>query len=449
MSKLPTVAIIGRPNTGKSTLFNRLVGRRKAIVSETPGTTRDHVAERIASEEVDYLLIDTGGMGGGTDDKDFESDVHAQSLLALEHADLILFMIDGRTELTSSDYEILENLRKKRRKHVPVILVISKMDNPKVIDQTLPRFYELGFGDSVMAISAAHNVGMEELQTAVEQMLKKLHFGKFEDEVNEDRPRIAIIGKPNVGKSSIINAFMSESQRKESPLLVSEIAGTTRDATDTEIKYHGKSFVLTDTAGLKKNDTNIDDIERFATLRTIQSLEHSDIAVIVLDAGQPVSRQDKRIASLAIDAGKGLIFLLNKVDMLKEEERKKIYEEFEEAFPFCRFAPIIACSAVTREGLLHLFDTIREVSENRVRRIPTSELNSWFQTATYGTPFRNNSKANYITQAEVSPPTFVVFVKDPKMVPASDLRFLDNRLRETFDFEGTPVRFITKAKGKE
>ncbi len=446
MAKLPTVAIIGRPNTGKSTLFNRLIGERRAIVSEVAGTTRDHVAHRISSDEVDYLLVDTGGMGGGTEDQDFEDDVHQQSLLALEHADLILFLVDGRSELTASDYTILDNLRKKRRKHVPVILVVTKMDDPQVIDQTLPKFYELGLGDSVIGISAPHRIGIENLSNAIEKMLKELHFGKYEEVINEDNPKVSIIGKPNVGKSSIVNAFMSESQRKSSPLLVSDVAGTTRDATDTEIKYQGKSFTLTDTAGLKKNDTNIEDIERFATLRTIQSLERADVAVLVVDAKEGISRQDKRIASLAIEAGTGLVIMVNKIDLLTPEERKKLYTDIEDALPFCRFAPVIPCSAKTREGLLHLFDTIGEIAENRARRIPTSELNSWFQSTTYGTPLRSNSKANYVTQVETNPPTFVTFVKEPKDVPVSDLRFLDNRIREKFNFEGTPIRWITKKK---
>ncbi len=449
MAKLPTVAIIGRPNTGKSTLFNRLVGRRKAIVSETAGTTRDHIAHRISAEEVDYLLVDTGGMGGGTDDSDFEDDVHAQSLLALEHADAILFLVEGISELTASDYEIVDNLRKKRRKHVPVLLVVTKMDNAKAIDETLPKFYELGFGDSVIGVSAPHNIGIDELQEVIEDTLKKLHFGKYTDESDVNNPKVAIIGKPNAGKSSIVNAFMSESQRRENPLLVSDIAGTTRDATDTEIKYQGKTFILTDTAGLKKNAASIDEIERYASLRTIQALEHSDIAVIVIDAREPFSRQDKRIASIAIEEGKGLIFLLNKIDLLTSDEKKKMYTDFEDAFPFCKFAPMIPCSATTREGLVHLFDAIHVLAENRARRIPTAELNSWFQSTTYGTVLRSNYKANYITQVEINPPTFVVFVKEPKQVKPSDLRFLDNRMRETFNFEGSPLKFITKKKAEK
>lgn len=376
MARLPTVAIIGRPNTGKSTLFNRLVGRRKAIVSDVPGTTRDHIAHRIETDEVDFLLVDTGGMGGGTSDIDFEDDVEAQSTLALAHADLIIFTVNGKEDLTSADYAIAEILRKKRKKHVPVIVVVSKMDNPAMNDEALPQFYGLGISDDVLPISAPHRLGTDELTHVITQKLHGLHFGKMMTNAN-DTPKIAIVGKPNVGKSSIINAFMSETQKAKSPILVSDIAGTTRDSIDTEITYHGKQYIFTDTAGLNKNKNAQDEIANFSMLRTIQSIEQSDVVVIVLDANIPVSRQDKRIASMVIEEGKGIIFLLNKADLLSPEERVKARDELSMHFPFCSYAPLIMCSAVTREGLLTLFEAIETVAENRVKTIPTPKLNVW------------------------------------------------------------------------
>lgn len=448
MPKLPLVAIIGKPNTGKSTLFNRLIGERKAIVSDIAGTTRDHIAQRVEGKNVDYLLVDTGGMGGGTTDASFEHDVEAQSELAIKNADVIIFLLNGKEEMTSADDHVVNTLRKKRKRHVPVIIAVSNLDNPKKVDEMLIEYQALALGDHVIPISAPHNFGIADLEGAIEKELMALHFTKQPKPETEDVyiPRIAIVGRPNVGKSSIVNAFMSETQRARSPLIVSDIPGTTRDSTDTEIMFHEKQYVLTDTAGLKKNRQTELEIERFAELRTIRSMEQADVVVLVIDASAKVSRQDKRIAGLAVESGAGIIFLLNKIDMLTSEERIKLNKEIAFHFPFCRFATMIPCSAVTREGLLHIFPAIEEVAENRARRIPTAKLMTWYQRITNNAPVKHIGKANYITQAEINPPTFIVFVKDPKRVNVSDLRFLENRIRESFSFEGTPIRWITKRK---
>ncbi|MCA9371076.1 MAG: ribosome biogenesis GTPase Der, partial [Candidatus Peregrinibacteria bacterium] len=367
MAKIPTVAIIGRPNTGKSTLFNTLIRRRKAIVSDTPGTTRDQVAGLIEGEELDYLLIDTGGMGGGTADKELEDDVHQQSVLALEHADLILFTLNSREELTRNDLEIIDILRKQKKSHVPVILVPTKCDDPRTIDSVLPEYYSLGISEDIIAISALHKTGLPELRSTIEEKLLSLHFERSPD-LKEDAPRIAIIGRPNVGKSSLVNAFMSETQRGKSPLLVSTIPGTTRDAVDTVIKYHETDYIFTDTAGIKRKKDTKGDIETYAYFRSVKEVEQCDITVLVLDATTPISRQDKRIAGLAVEEGKGLVILMNKIDLVSTEEKKLRQQEIELQLQFCKFAAIIPVSAETKEGLLKIFDVIEMVQRNRTRR---------------------------------------------------------------------------------
>jgi len=448
MPSLPTVAIIGRPNTGKSTLFNRLAGERKAIESEVAGTTRDHVAHRMETKTVDFLLLDTGGMGGGTDDKGFEQDVHRQSLLALENADLILFTINSREELTKSDHSIIDLLRRRSRRHVPVILVPTKCDNPETIEEKLVEYLALGISDIVIPVSAPHAIGTEELLDAITKELKKLHFKKQEKAKASDPPKVAVIGKPNVGKSSLINAFMSDPQRKVSPMLVSDIPGTTRDAVDTIIRFNEQEFLFIDTAGIRRRTKVEKGIEHYAVLRSIQALEQCDVALLVLSATEPVSHQDQRLAALAIEAGKGLILLLNKIDTLKSEARAAKIAEVERSLSFCRFAPMLPCSAVTRDGLLKVFPLIAQVQQGRMRRIPTKELHRWFTDAVYGQPLKVLSKTKHLTQADDVPPTFVLFVKHPRDIRPSELRFLENRLRSMFDFTGTPVRWITKA-GKQ
>ncbi len=443
MAKIPTVAIVGRPNTGKSTLFNTLIGRRKAIVSDTPGTTRDQVAGIVEGQDLDYLLVDTGGMGGGTADKELEDDVHSQSVLALEHADIIVFTLNSREEMTKNDHEIVDILRKQKKKHVPVILVPTKCDDPELIDQILPEYFSLAVADDVIAVSSIHKTGVPELRKILEQKLLNLHFTRPQQPA-ESTPRIAIIGRPNVGKSSLVNAFMSETQRGKSPLLVSDIPGTTRDAVDTVIKYHDTDYVFTDTAGIRRRKDTKTDIETYAYFRSIKEVEQCDITVLVLDATQPISRQDKRIAGMAVEEGKGLIVLVNKIDSVTTEEKQDRLHEIQLHLQYCKYAPIIPVSAKTKEGLLKIFDVIEKVQRSRVRRIAVKDLNDWYKRSVYGQPMSVLAKSKLITQAEEVPPTFVIFVKDPKKVQVSQLRFLDNSIRKVFDFEGTPIRWISK-----
>jgi len=449
--RIPVVAIIGRPNTGKSTLFNRLIGQRKAIVSTIPGTTRDHVSHRIDADDVSYLLLDTGGIGA-TRDKDFERDVAGQSLLALTQADIILFTVNAKEPVTLDDRRVLDLLRKKRKRHVPVITVLTKADNPATIDEVLADFQEMNIGEEFLAVSAVHRLGIEELERVIDRELKRLGFASEAQNSKlkaQSSPRIAIVGRPNVGKSSIINALMSAAQRTKSPLLVSTIAGTTRDAVDTEIRYHDRTFILVDTAGLKKRSQTTEELERFSMFRALTAIEQSSIVLLVLDALQPLTQQDKRIASIAIERGKGLLILVNKIDGLKGDDRKQKLREIAALLSFCRFARILPCSAKTREGLLKIFSDIESVSLSLTRRIPTRALRDWFQGTVHGQPLGEIATSKHVTQASDVPPTFVLFTKHPRRVRVEQLRFLENRLRETFGFSGVPVRWITKKTGRE
>jgi len=443
MPRLATVAIIGRPNTGKSTLFNRLIGRRKSIESAMPGTTRDRIAALKTGTDLDYVLVDTGGIGGGTEDKEFESDVERQTLLALENADVIVLTVNGKEPLTKSDYKVADILRKRKRAHVPLLLVLTKCDDPSKNDEILPPYYELSIADTIFPVSAPHNAGLDELEQEIEKHLLQLHFQRIPRSDNEP-PRIAIIGKPNVGKSSLVNAFMSDAEREKSGLIVSDIPGTTRDATDTVIRYHEKDYVFTDTAGLRRNKQQGGDIESFAYFRTIREIEECDVAVLVVDATEAISRQDKRIAGLASEEGKGLVILLNKIDLITSAQKAECLNRLALEMRFCRFAAVLPVSATSREGLLKIFDLVEMAVRNRARRISTKDLHEWFRKTVYGKPVGELAKAKHITQAEEVPPTFVVFVKDPKNVQVTQLRYLENNLRKTFAFEGTPVRWVTR-----
>jgi GTP-binding protein len=374
-----------------------------------------------------------------------------QSQLALDFADVIVFTVNAKEEITADDRKIIDMIRKKRRRHVPVIVALTKADTPGKEDALMLDYQELNIGDDMIALSAPHRIGTDELEELIVKHLKALHFGPVEKEDESVHvPRIAIIGRPNVGKSSIVNALMTDGQREKSPLLVSDIAGTTRDSTDTEVMYHGQRYVIVDTAGLKKNARRADDIERYSAMRTLTAVEGADIVILVLSAGEPPTQQDKRIASLAIESGKGLMILLNKIDLLKGQKRKDGIEFITDVLHFAsKFVKVIPCSAITREGLVKLFDYVEAVQQSRVRRIPTGQLNRWFESTVHGQPLGEISKTKYLTQADEIPPTFVLFVRNPKAVQASQLRYLENQLRKTFGFDGTPIRFITKPTEKD
>ena len=452
MSKLPTVAIIGRPNTGKSTLFNRMVGRRLAIENEVAGTTRDQIASRVETELVDFLLVDTGGIGGGSTDKDLEDDVSRQSVLALTAADLIVFTVNGREELTASDQEVISILRKNRKTHVPLVLAITKCDTPDIAEERTGEYEGLGITEDILFVSAAHNQGIDDLIDVIAKRLRALHFSKKEqkeEQSEKSAPRIALVGTPNVGKSSLINALMSEPQRQTSARIVSPIPGTTRDSSDTVIKHEDKEYVFVDTAGLRRKARVEEDIEYLSNLRSIQAIADSDIVVLVIDSSLPISKQEKRIANMAAGEGKGLIILSNKSDLINAEVKKEKEMEIKAVLQFCDFAPILFTSAKTRTQLPKLFTLIESVQRNRNRRITMRDIRRWFESAVQRLPSHVLAKCKFITQAEQVPPTFVFFVSNPKRVNVTHLRYLENSLRQTFAFEGTPIRLITKQDGEK
>jgi GTPase len=423
-----------------------MLGKRLAIENEVAGTTRDQIAAKVEDDALDFLLVDTGGIGGGSMDKDLEEDVSRQSVLALSSADLIVFTINGREELTSSDQEVIKILRTRRKTHVPVIIAVTKCDNMDIEDERAGEFEGLGITEDIAYLSAAHNMGVGDLVDTIIDRLKALHFEKQKkDELESvDPPRIAFVGTPNVGKSSLVNALMSDTQRKESARIVSPIPGTTRDSTDTVVRHDDKDYVFVDTAGLRRKSKVDEDLEYYSNLRSIKAIADCDITVLVLDAGLPISKQEKRVASMTVNEGKGLIILVNKSDTIDADTKKEKQMEVESVLQFCRFAPILFTSAVTRTGLPKLFKLIETVDRNRKRRVAVRDLRRWFEGAIQRVPAAMLSRCKFMIQAEEVPPTFVFFVPNPKDVHVGQLRFLENSLRQTFAFEGTPMRMITK-----
>ncbi len=443
MPKIPTVAIVGRPNVGKSTLFNRLIGSRKALESDIPGTTRDRVAHSVEGAQVDYLLVDTGGIGGGSSDASFEDDVEKQTLLALEEADCIVLALEARTEPLRSDFAAIEMLRKRKQRHVPVIIALTKCDGVNV-EATLPQFYSLGLGEDIVAVSAVHGHGTAQLQSAVEAALLSLHFTK-KQETQSALPKIAVIGKPNVGKSSLLNALMNDSQREKQAMIVSDVPGTTRDAVDTLIRNEGKEYIFVDTAGLRRKSHVEEDMEAWSNMRSIRALQECDVCVFVLDLHEPISKQDKRLLAMATEEGKGIIIAANKSDLLSKEEREEAVGALKASLSFCAFAFILPISALEQKGVAKLYPAIAATLENLHRKIATKHLTQWLQDTVHSHPVGEVQHAKFCQQTDDVPPTFLLFVKNPKAVKASELRFLEKRLRSTFAFDGSPVRWETRS----
>ena len=441
MSK-PVVAIVGRPNVGKSTLFNAIAGETISIVKDTPGVTRDRIYADCNWLNMNFTLIDTGGIEPDTSDV-ILAQMREQAEIAIATADVIVFIVDVHQGLVDSDFRVADMLRKSKK---PVVLAVNKVDSIKKYGNDVYEFYNLGIGDPI-AVSAASRLGLGDL---LDEVAKHFDTDNMEEE-NDDRPRIAVVGKPNVGKSSIINKLTGENR-----VIVSNIAGTTRDAVDTEVVYQGREYVFIDTAGLRRKNKIKEELERYSIIRTVTAVERADVVVVVIDATEGVTEQDAKIAGIAHDRGKGIIVAVNKWDAIEKND-KTIYEftrKVKDTLSFMPYAEIIFISAETGQRLNKLFETIDMVRENQTMRVATGVLNEIITEATaLQQPPADKGKRlkiYYTTQVAVKPPTFVNFVNDKELMHFSYVRYLENRIREAFGFRGTALKFITRERsGKD
>ena len=440
--KKPVVAVVGRPNVGKSTLFNVLAGEMISIVKDTPGVTRDRIYADCTWLDKAFTLIDTGGIE--PDSRDIIlAQMREQAEIAIATADVIIFIVDVRQGLTDSDSKVADMLRKSRK---PVILAVNKVDSFAKFGNDVYEFYNLGIGDPI-PISAASRLGLGELLDAV-----VAHFPEDTgEEEDDDRPRIAIVGKPNVGKSSIVNKLLGENR-----VIVSNIAGTTRDAVDTEIVHNGTEYVFIDTAGLRRKNKIKEELERYSIIRTVTAVERADVVLVVIDATEGVTEQDAKIAGIAHDRGKGIIIVVNKWDAIEKND-KTIYEytnKIKTILSFVPYAEYVFVSAQTGQRLNKLYDLIDMVRENQTMRIQTGVLNEIMTEAVAlqqpPSDKGKRLKLYYMTQVAVKPPTFVIFVNDKELMHFSYTRYLENRIRDAFGFRGTALKFIIRErKGKE
>lgn len=437
----PIVAVVGRPNVGKSTLFNALAGENISIVKDTPGITRDRIYADITWLDRKFTLIDTGGIE--PDSKDIIlSQMRAQAEIAMETADVIIFLVDVKQGLVDADAKVADMLRRSRK---PVVLVVNKVDSfEKYIADTY-EFYNLGIGEP-HAISAVNRLGLGDMLEAVASYFP----AQEEDEEEDERIRVAIVGKPNVGKSSLINKFLGENR-----LIVSDIAGTTRDAVDTEVTYNGKEYIFIDTAGLRRKNKIKEDLEKFMIVRTVSAVERADIIVLVIDAVEGVTEQDAKIAGIAHERGKAVIIAVNKWDAVEKDDKTiyRVTEKVRNTLSFMPYAEILFISAMTGQRLPKLFETIDMVSENHAMRVGTGVLNEIMSEAVaMQQPPSDKGKRlrlYYITQVSVKPPTFVIFVNDKELMHFSYTRYIENQIRETFGFRGTPLRFIIRERSEK
>lgn len=441
MQNKPVVAVVGRPNVGKSTLFNALAGERISIVKDTPGVTRDRIYADVSWLKYNFTMIDTGGIEPDSSDV-ILSQMRAQAEIAIETADVIIFMTDVKQGLVDADEKVATMLRKS---HKPVVLVVNKVDDFNKMMADTYEFYQLGIGDPI-PISSANRLGLGDMLDVVVS-----HFPEGSEDIEEDDiPRIAVIGKPNVGKSSLINKLCGEER-----VIVSDIAGTTRDAVDTRVEHDGREYIFIDTAGLRRKNKIKEDIERYSIFRAVAAVEKADVVLMMIDATEGVTEQDAKVAGIAHERGKGIIILVNKWDA-KEKDDKTIYRETEkirQVLSFMSYAEIMFVSVKTGQRLNKLYDTIDAVIENNSMRVATGVLNEIVTEAVAlqqpPTDKGKRLKIFYVTEVSVKPPTFVIFVNHKELMHFSYVRYLENRIRDAFGFQGTSLKFIVRERKEE
>lgn len=449
----PVVAIIGRQNVGKSTLLNRLAGRKIAIVEDLPGTTRDRIFADVSWQGSEFILIDTGGLEtkpighstklrtnkpGTSPESSISRGVNEQIEAAISEADILIFLVDVRDGVTPIDYEVADKLRKAGK---PVLLVVNKADNSRLEAEAV-AFYELGMGEP-MAISAHHGRGTAELLDKLVSMLPATPPA----ETRAEMMKLAIVGRPNVGKSALLNAILGGER-----VIVSEIPGTTRDAIDTVVDFQGQNVLLIDTSGIRRRGRLGDGVEKHSVIRALRAIERTDIALLVIDASEPLAAQDTHIGGYIQQMAKGIILVVNKWDLVKEKNMPEWDKNLRSQFKFIPYAPIVYTSAKSGEGVDKVMPRAFQVYQERLKRLPTAAVNSAVQRATAAhNVIRKGGKQLkilYATQAEVNPPTFVFFVNDPKLVHFSYRRYLENKLRQSFGFTGTPLQLVFKARSE-
>ena len=433
---LPTVAIVGRPNVGKSTLFNRIIGSRLAITDDEPGITRDRLYSKGEWLTKQFNLIDTGGID--FEDAPFIHEIKSQTEIAITESDLIILLCDIRTGITDEDMYIARMLYKAGK---PVVVALNKADDIHLTD-TMYEFYSLGLGDPI-PISSKHGVGIGDLLDRIIHDLPHIEDVKYE----EDRIRLCIIGRPNVGKSSLTNSLLGEKR-----VIVSEIEGTTRDSIDSLFTHKEQNYVVIDTAGLRKKGKVYENAEKYSVLRALSAIDRADICLILIDAETGIREQDKKIAGYAVDAGKGILLVVNKWDTVKKDTftMNRWEKELRSHFQFITYAPLIFLSALTHQRVSTLFPHIKQVFENYSRRVQTSVMNDVVLDAMYVNPPKKHNgqvlKVYYATQVASKPPTFILFVNDDACMHFSYRRYLHNRLRESFNFEGTPIKLVLRKR---
>lgn len=432
---IPTVALVGRPNVGKSTLFNKIVGKKISIIEDTPGVTRDRIYQEATYNKKKFYLIDTGGID--TTKMDFNNEIKIQAEIAIKEADVVVFIVDGKEGLTHNDIVVRNILRKTDKK---IIVAINKIDVKNAQDN-LYDFYELGF-DTYIPISSIHNTGYVELMDNI-----TMNFTEH-TEITDNRLKFSIIGRPNVGKSSLMNALLNEER-----VVVSNIAGTTRDSVDSILKYHNKEYILIDTAGMRKKGKVFETIEKYSLIRSLKAIDRSDICLVVINAEEGITEHDKHIAGYAIEKGKGLIFVVNKWDTIKDKSIQEFEKLMRNEFQFATYAPIVFLSALTKKRIHTLMPEVLKVAENISREIKTNILNDIILDAyqlNLPPSYKGKRLKIYFTaQTGIKPPKFTLRVNNKGLVHFSYERYLENKLRESFDFTGTPIVLQFKNKNGE